>query len=251
MKILFTGASSFTGLWFVQELAKAGHSVTAPLRSSFSSYSGLRKERIEQLKEHCHLVFDCPFGSDNFMKLVQSASDWNLFCHHAAEVKNYKSPDFDAAAALANNTTNLKTMLKDLIEKGCRKIILTGSVFEQNEGVGSDGLRAVSPYGLSKGLTMDVFRFYCSTLNIKLGKFVIPNPFGPSRTAQNMVWEVRAIKSRLSLIKNLIAEARFLWPGLPTRIAPARSFLSVWRISLLDRAIHGVWRGSEGNGGGG
>ena len=32
MKILFTGASSFTGYWFVKELAERGHEVTALLR---------------------------------------------------------------------------------------------------------------------------------------------------------------------------------------------------------------------------
>lgn len=32
MKVLFTGASSFTGFWFVRELAAAGHDVTALFR---------------------------------------------------------------------------------------------------------------------------------------------------------------------------------------------------------------------------
>jgi UDP-glucose 4-epimerase len=57
--------------------------------------------------------------------------------------------------------------------------VLTGSVFEQNEGAGSDHLRAVSPYGLSKGMTTDVFRYYSTLFGFSLGKFVIPNPFGP------------------------------------------------------------------------
>jgi hypothetical protein len=32
MKILFTGASSFTGMWFVRELAAAGHDVVPPFK---------------------------------------------------------------------------------------------------------------------------------------------------------------------------------------------------------------------------
>ena len=60
-----------------------------------------------------------------------------------------------------------------------RKVVLTGSVFEQREGAGTEGLRAVSPYGLSKGLTADVFSYFTELLGMKLGKFVIPNPFGP------------------------------------------------------------------------
>jgi UDP-glucose 4-epimerase len=66
-----------------------------------------------------------------------------------------------------------------LKDSACSKVILTGSVFENDEGVGSDALSAFSPYGLSKGLTWQVFRYYAQSRQINLGKFVIPNPFGP------------------------------------------------------------------------
>jgi nucleoside-diphosphate-sugar epimerase len=56
---------------------------------------------------------------------------------------------------------------------------LTGSVFEGGEGAGSQGLPDFSPYGLSKALTAQVFRFYCARAEVGLGKFIIPNPFGP------------------------------------------------------------------------
>ena len=38
---------------------------------------------------------------------------------------------------------------------------------------------AFSPYGLSKGLTWQYYRFLSQTMGFPLGKFVIPNPFGP------------------------------------------------------------------------
>lgn len=178
MKILFTGASSFTGAWFVQELTKAGHSVTAIFKSPLDVYTGLRLERINLISPYCETVFDCSIASDAFYKVIQS-ENWDLFCHHAADVTNYKSPDFNPIAALHNNSGDLKNILKEFQKKGCNKVLLTGSVFEQNEGAGSEGLRAVSPYGLSKGLTSDVFRYYCEIAKMKLAKFVIPNPFGP------------------------------------------------------------------------
>ena len=56
---------------------------------------------------------------------------------------------------------------------------MTGSVFEGGEGAGSQGLPDFSPYGLSKALTAQVFRYYCARAGMGLGKFVIPNPFGP------------------------------------------------------------------------
>lgn len=178
MEILFTGANCFSGTWFVSELVKAGHSVTAIIRNPIESYSDVRLKRIERLKPICEMHFATPFGSEPFFKLL-ATKKWDLFCHHAADVTNYKSPDFDPVSALANNTKEIRKLLKALKEQECHRVLLTGSVFEQNEGAGSDGLRAVSPYGLSKGLTSDMFRFYCETAQMKLGKFVIPNPFGP------------------------------------------------------------------------
>ena len=56
---------------------------------------------------------------------------------------------------------------------------VTGSVFENDEGAGSKDLRAFSPYGLSKSFTWQLFRFHAEMRQMTLGKFVIPNPFGP------------------------------------------------------------------------
>lgn len=179
MKILFTGGSSFTGMWFCRELAHAGHDIIAPLLHSSNQYQGTRKARVDILKEVADVTFDCPFGSEAFLSLIHSIPSLDLFCHHAADVTNYKSDDFDYIEALKKNTYNLEETLKTLKAKGCAKIILTGSVFEQGEGAGSDNLRAVSPYGLSKGLTSSVFEYFCNLHQFSLGKFVIPNPFGP------------------------------------------------------------------------
>jgi UDP-glucose 4-epimerase len=179
MKILFTGASSFTGMWFVKELAAAGHHITAAFPRTQGEYEGLRRERVNQVLQWCKPVFSCPFGSPDFLKIIDQEPLWDLLCHHGADVTDYKSPDFDYAKALANNTKNLRKVLESLKKHGCLRVLLTGSVFEQGEGEGSDLLRAVSPYGLSKGLTSEVFKFYCQVLHLKLGKFVIPNPFGP------------------------------------------------------------------------
>jgi len=176
MKILFTGASSFTGFWFVQELVEAGHEVDAYFRSPYATYQGLRKERIDQLLPLCRTHFNLPFGSDPFLEQLQKEVKFDLFCHHAAEVSNYKSVFFDPVTALGNNTRNLSAVLTALAGA---KIILTGSVFEPNEGSGHGGVQAVSPYGLSKGLTSQFFKYYAALHQMPLGKFVIPNPFGP------------------------------------------------------------------------
>lgn len=182
MKILFTGGSSFTGLWFVKELHKAGFEVTTVFTNAgIENYTGVRKERIQQLLDISRPVFECSFGSEKFLSLLRSEK-FDILCHHAAEVKDYKSPDFDPVNALHLNTFNLSEVLKALNGNNFRGIVLTGSVFEASEGEGGKDekfLDAFSPYGLSKTLTFNLFKYYCSALGIRLGKFVIPNPFGP------------------------------------------------------------------------
>ena len=180
MKILFTGASSFTGYWFVNELVNAGHQVFATYtKQQASDYTGIRRERVAELYNKCEQVFSCRFGSPDFLELIRSQNNWDIICHHAADVTNYKSPDFEIINALKENTSNLSAVLETLVKRNCKAVILTGSVFENNEGKGDNELRAFSPYGLSKGLTCEIFKYYSQKFNLKLGKFVIPNPFGP------------------------------------------------------------------------
>ncbi len=179
MKILFTGASSFTGMWFVQELTRRGHEVTAIYRRDLKSYTEGRKKRVQKVEDLCEQVPGVSFGDDTFLDLIRGAH-WDLFCHHGADVTNYKSPDFDTAGALGKNTKNLPKVLDLLTQRGCNRVLLTGSVFEANEGSGPDRHRAFSPYGLSKGFTHDAFIYHTEKRGMKLGKFVIPNPFGPN-----------------------------------------------------------------------
>lgn len=179
MKILFTGGSSFTGYWFIQELAAAGHEITATFRSPANGYSDpVRRQRVALASEASRPVFGCSFGDERFLSLIAEGG-WDLLCHHGADVTNYKSPDFDAIAALRNNAYNLPGVLEALKAAGCYRVLLTGSVFEGNEGAGSQGLPDVSPYGLSKALTARTFHYYGARAGIAIAKFVIPNPFGP------------------------------------------------------------------------
>jgi UDP-glucose 4-epimerase len=176
VRILLTGGSSFTGLWFARSLAASGHTVVAPLKGS--SYSGLRGQRVAELRRVAEVVEDCSFGSSPFLDLAAVGS-WDLLCHHAARTGDYRNPDFDVTTALAENTHNLPSIVKTMSDRGLAGILITGSVFEQDEGAGNAPMRAFSPYGLSKGLTWQYFRFVSETLGINLGKFTIPNAFGP------------------------------------------------------------------------
>ena len=178
MKVLLTGASSFSGVWFAEKLAAAGAEVVAPLRADLESYTGVRGSRVSRLSGFAEILPGCSFGGERFMGLVASRR-FDVFCHHAAHVADYRDPAFDVVSALTQNTRGLPTVLERMRGLGLSAVVATGSVFEQDEGVGTVPLRAFSPYGLSKGLTWQVVRHWCTALGVPLAKFVIANPFGP------------------------------------------------------------------------
>lgn len=179
MRIIFTGASSLTGYHFVRELSAAGHEILMTFTRKLDEYDGVRSLRVERAARLGRSGVGVRFGDGRFMELLDDFGHVDLLCHHAAEVRDYKSADFDIPGALARNTNNLRKVLQALSEQGCRRVVLTGSVFEQAEGAGSGGRPSFSPYGLSKALTWEVFRYYGPDIGMHVGKFVIPNPFGP------------------------------------------------------------------------
>ncbi len=179
MKIVLTGASSFTGYWFAEALVSAGHHVVAPLRGTFDSANDQeRAERLRRLRGRVEIVPECAFGTTRFLDIAGN-SDFDVLCHHGAEVGDYRSPDFDIATAAGKNTLNLRGVLRAMSDRGLKGVVLTGSYFEFDEGAGSKPLVAFSPYGVSKGLTAQIVRHRCHEIGMPYGKFVIPHPFGP------------------------------------------------------------------------
>jgi nucleoside-diphosphate-sugar epimerase len=181
MRIVLTGASSFTGYWFARALTESGHEVIATLSGADGPdvYTGTRATRLAGLKALAQTRFAAPFGSDAFFDALRQIGPFDVLCHHWAEVRGYREPGFDAVAALAANTRRLTDILHAIKDAGCGSMVLTGSVFEQNEGIGNQPMRAFSPYGLSKGLTGALCHYYCEREGMPLDRFVIPNPFGP------------------------------------------------------------------------
>lgn len=178
MRALLTGASSFSGYWIAAKLQAAGFEVVAPLRAEPASYDGVRAERVRALQSVADIVPNCSFGTPAFLDLVER-NRFDVLCHHAARVSDYRSLDFDIVQALAENTNNIRKVLEAMRGNGLAALILTGSVFEADEGAGNAPMRAFSPYGLSKGITSHVVAHWCQHLGIPFGKFLIANPFGP------------------------------------------------------------------------
>lgn len=195
MRALLTGASSFSGYWLAAKLHAAGFEVVAPLRAKPSSYEGVRADRVRKLAEVAQIIDDCPFGSPAFLDLV-ATRQFEVLCHHAARVTDYRSLDFDLVAALAENTNNIRAILERLKGNGLKAVVYTGSVFEANEGTGNLPMRAFSPYGLSKGLTSEVIRHWCIHFGIPFDKFLIANPFGPFEEPRFCAYLIKTWRGR-------------------------------------------------------
>jgi nucleoside-diphosphate-sugar epimerase len=178
VRLILTGAGSFTGFWFARALAEAGHEVIAPLRGALDG-EGRRGRRLAMLADRVRLVPHAPFGSEAFAALIAEAGPLDVLCHHGAQVGDYRSPSFDPFAAAEANLHRPAQTLEALAAAGCRRMVLTGSVFEADEGAGSHPMRAFSAYGLSKTLTGAAAAYYAGQAGVRLDKFVIPNPFGP------------------------------------------------------------------------
>jgi nucleoside-diphosphate-sugar epimerase len=164
-------------MWFARELARRGHEVDATFTGAdLGAYEGLRGRRVEQAVACTRPLFGLRFGDEGFVAQLRARRP-DVLCHHGAEVGDYRGPQFDVLRAVGRNTHHLDAVASALAEYGGR-LVLTGSVFENDEGLGEDR-RAFSLYGLSKGLTCQVFRYWCEQSGVPLGKFVIPNPFGP------------------------------------------------------------------------
>ena len=166
-------------MWFAEALAERGHVVVAAGRSERLNCSSLRAERLSRVTACCQPFWSAPFGSSSFLDIVERNGPFDVLCHHGAETAGYRSKEFDWSAAVAANARSLQQVLGAVRAAGGRRIVLTGSVFEAGEGAGTLPLRAFSAYGLSKTLTSQIFSYHAEQEEFALGKFVIPNPFGP------------------------------------------------------------------------
>ena len=178
-RVLLTGASSFTGTWIAGALADAGLDVVAACRAPADTGGPDRRRRLARLESRCRLVGDCPFGSEPFLELIRREGPFALFCHHGAKNGDHRDPALDPLAAAASQTRGLERVLDALAAGGCRALLLTGTVFEAEEGQGEAPLRSIGAYGLAKSLIWQILRHHAQARGLPLAKFVIANPIGP------------------------------------------------------------------------
>ena len=191
MRILLTGAGSFTGAWFAAALAGDGHQVTATLQRRIGDYGGLETRRIAMLQSAgVTLIEQASYGNAVMLELVSLGFD--RLCFHASDVRDYRSADFELGRALQSNLAGMRAACLAAKAAGTPRLIWTGTVFEPGEARGDRIEEAITPYGLSKWLSWQALAFYAAEAGLELGKFIVPNPFGPLEQERFCTYLVKA-----------------------------------------------------------
>lgn len=178
-----TGTSSFTGFWFIHALAARDIDIIATTERDLDAYEAGRRARLDRLANRVHLAAASPFGSDAFLARIREARPIDLCCLHGAVATDHRAEGFDPLEAVAANCRHLSRVMDALDAAGCHRLLVTGSLFEADEGIGEEPLRAFSAYGLAKTMTWHWLRYEAEKRGFTLGKFVIPHPFGAGEKA--------------------------------------------------------------------
>jgi UDP-glucose 4-epimerase len=193
MKILFTGASSFTGMHIVEALVAEGHYVvpvfTRDVGFQELGYNGVSFKRVERLMKLCPDKFvNIKFGDHFFVRRLNEGFD--AICHHASHgtAHGHGGIDFDVTTALQRNTDNVRNVMDVARQHGVKQFIYTGTYYEKN----GEFDNPITPYGLSKTLSSEVLKFWAEQNKILFRKFIIPNPFGPF---ENVRFTTQAVKA--------------------------------------------------------
>lgn len=185
MRVVFTGASSFSGMHFVEALARAGHDVTCTFTlPSHENYAGMSFVRVGHVLKWKNVrpVYGTAFGAPGFFKLIEEGAD--AICHHGClgSSAGHTSKSFSPLGATSTNAMNAQEVLKLASRAGVKQFIYTGTYSER---LGPDPeQRAFNAYSLSKTLTSDVLEFHCREAGVRFRKFTMPNPFGPLENAR-------------------------------------------------------------------
>lgn len=179
MRVLLTGASSFTGAWFAQTLAARGHDVLCALRGPAASGSdALRRFRMAML-EDCAVAELAPFGTEAFLALLEERAPFDVLALHGWAGGDHRRLDLPVDDAVAATTFRLTRVLDGLARAGGRVVLLTGTVFESGEGSLDPETPALNRYGLAKSLIREWVRHAVAEAGLHLHRFVIPHPIGP------------------------------------------------------------------------
>ena len=176
MKLLFLGASSFTGYHFVKKISKTKkYKIYCTLTKNLSQYDAIRLERIKLLSKYKNIIFinKTKFGDKKFINLL-SEEKFDFICLHHASTKNYNDDSkFNLNKSLKKNTLNINSVFNKINREAT--IIISNTIFQK---IPSKKYQAVNKYGISKSIAYDKIKNHCKKYNLKFKSIFITNPWG-------------------------------------------------------------------------
>lgn len=163
--IAITGVSSFIGANLAVKYASEGFNVIGLVSESKSTYSNIRKKRLDLCEEKGVKLHEFDLKDENSIKYFFKQYKVDYFIHHAAWVKDANSLHFDLDAALSVNVLPLRIIFEELSKSSAKGIIVTGTNAEygdkKNGCKESDICLPTTPYGLSKlCMTLTSFQLF-------------------------------------------------------------------------------------------
>ncbi len=176
MKLLFLGASSFTGYHFVKKISETKkYKIYCTLTKNLCEYDAIRLRRIKLLSKHKNIIFidKTKFGDKKFINLL-SKKKFDFICLHHASTKNYNDDSkFNLNKSLKKNTSNINSVFSKINSE--TTIIISNTIFQK---IPSKKYKAVNKYGISKSIAYDKIKNYCKKYNLKFKSIFITNPWG-------------------------------------------------------------------------
>ena len=176
MRLLFLGASSFTGYHFVNKISdNKQNKIYCTLTKNLNKYKSTRLERIKLLNKKKNIFFikKVKFGDKKFIKLL-SRKKFDIICLHHASTKNYNNDlKFNLNKSIKENTPNLRKVFSKIHNQ--TTIIVTNTIYQK---INEKKYKAVNKYGISKSITYDKIKSICKEFDFKLKSIFITNPWG-------------------------------------------------------------------------
>ena len=176
MKLLFLGASSFTGYHFVKKISETKkYKVYCTLTKNLTKYESIRLERIKLLNKKKNIFFieNIKFGDKKFIHLIKK-NNFDILCLHHAETLNYNDDKkFNFKKSITKNIKNINNVFQILNKK--TRIIISNTIFQE---IKSKNYTSVNNYGKSKSITYEKIKKICAKYNLKYKSLFITNPWG-------------------------------------------------------------------------
>lgn len=211
MRVALTGVTSFTGCHIARALVQTGHQVLALMTRPQGAYSNdlMASRRLSYASGEGSIqkTFEAPFGSQAF---VDAISDFgpDVLINHGADIKGYRSPDFDVDRSVNSSLNNLSYVLGALKKAGSKGVLHSGSVFEP-----IDSLPELSPYGKSKFLVSETLKNECKHFGLEFSKVYIANPVGPYENEDRLIPVF--VQKWLSSQKPHLSAPTLVWDNVP------------------------------------